>query len=453
MVLKSLRAGLRSRDPGTVNSAIVGVGLLGPLATEAVPDLIDICRRELKSPPGGNGLCGVPIESALSLVGPRAFPYLFQLSGRSGQPLPTFAIHAIAQMNASPAEMRPGVMALGATALRCQPEATWEALEALGRLGPASAPAVPSLIRLLRNPCPIPEQSLDEDDERTTSFTGTHVLLVLGSIGKDAAPSVPAILESMPADPDNAVQALAQIGRPAVPFLTQALQSPHEVFREGAARAIAAIGPRAVAAIPVLQKHLSDASPRVRAAAVHAWIALNPQNPASLTQAAKLLLDPDPMVRLETAEALHDGKSQLAVLPELVRALGDSEAEVRIRVVDDIGSLGTAASSAVPDIMVLLKDPVDTVRQTAALAIVALGKPDKSLVSRLVANLSDEDARVRGAAADVLGQMGADATSALPALQIASQDADPDVQKIAKRAIGRIQTPALPTVVPLDNES
>jgi HEAT repeat protein len=453
LVIKDLIGGLHSRDANTVENAAGGLGVLGALAKEAAPELIDLCGKATDPAPVGDvPNCGPAVEIALARIGPAALPALLALQAHGERPLPLFAIRAISNMKGSAAEMRSGILALGHTTMICEPRATWQALEALKQMKRRSAPAVPALIHLVRDPCPIPEQSLDDNETREMNFTTTHAMAVLAEIGEDAAAAIPVIIDALPIDSDNAVLALASIGRPAIPALIKTLGNTHEVYQEGAARALGRIGPRAIAAIPALQKALEAASPRVRAAAAHAIVAIGPRHPGTLRAVAQHLSDPDPAVRVEAADALHLGAAALAVLPELTRALEDSEPEVRIRAVDAIGTLGEAAHSAIPDVLTLLKDPNEGVRQTAALVIIALGTPDKNSVSRLAAALSDEDPRLRSASADLLGQMGPDAQNALPALKIASQDADPQVQKVAKQAINRIQTPAQ-TTINLDNDT
>ena len=178
------------------------------------------------------------------------------------------------------------------------------AVEGLRRLGPLSAPAVPSLIELLEN-----------SDEQLVG----EVQFALASIGPEAAGAVPALTAQLASESpllrNSACYALGQIGeadydaqvalvqliknaespeeklpavwallkmRPdsdrlrefAVPLLMRGLESDGELIRIQCAIALGELGDTAEPAVEDLQEALFDRSPQVREAAAEALEAI-----------------------------------------------------------------------------------------------------------------------------------------------------------------------------------
>lgn len=135
----------------------------------------------------------------------------------------------------------------------------WKALEALAKLGPQAAPAVPTLITRLE----------DESDRY-------RAISVLGAIGPVAAPpAVPALLKRLAytlsvenklyrdesTEAIGIIETLANIGpaaKNAVPLLRQALKDKVSVIRYFAAHALGEMGPEARVATPDLETLLND---------------------------------------------------------------------------------------------------------------------------------------------------------------------------------------------------
>jgi HEAT repeat protein len=251
------------------------------------------------------------------------------------------------------------------------------AIQALGGFGPEAAGAVPELIRALR-----------DDDRRVRWFAAE----ALGLIGSDAEAAIPALIEAV-RSPDVATGdavanpgavregpirllaafALGKIGpdaRAAVPDLIAALTGPDSRVRAEAASALGRIGPDAREAIP----HLIRAAGRgsVRTVADHAKEALTRLGAQAVPALARALRDGEPETRLAALEVLGELEDNTAVrIRELVRCLGDHDADVRKAVAMVLGTL--------------------TERPEAAVAI-----------PRLVIALWDEDAEVADAARDAL---------------------------------------------------
>jgi HEAT repeat protein len=122
----------------------------------------------------------------------------------------------------------------------------------------------------------------------------------------------------------QAATALGQIGREAVPALTQALQDEDASTRSAAADSLAKIGEEAREAVPALKDALQD---------------------------------PDKAVRRQAAFALGvvaDGRDP-HIVPALAGALKDADREVRRQAATALGRLGPEAEAAIPALTEALK--------------------------------------------------------------------------------------------------
>ena len=197
-----------------------------------------------------------------------------------------------------------------------------DALDALASLGAA---AVPELI-----------DALQEEPAQA------RVAYILGRIGPAAAPAVPALaklVHSPNADVQReAIFALAKIGpkaAPAVKSLVQVFQDGQPEVRYGAAYALGEIGPAASAAKPALVAALQDSDSV--AAVVSAWALahIDAKCEAACTKGIPLLIqgleDPEPRFRREAAAALACfGPTAKAAVPALKKvAAGDEDPGVR----------------------------------------------------------------------------------------------------------------------------
>jgi HEAT repeat protein len=145
----------------------------------------------------------------------------------------------------------------------------------------------------------------------------------------------------------------------------------------------------------------------------------------------RALGDSDRDVRCESAEALGDLGDPQAI-PALIKALGDSDREVRRAAAWALGKLGDPR--AVPPLIQALGDGSYDVRRAAAEALVKIGTP---AVPALIQALGDSYSSVRAAACEVMGTIG-DA-QAVPALTKALGDLSFKVQEAARNAIEQIK--------------
>lgn len=400
-------------------------------------------------------------------------------------------------------------------ALKKEKSRYWASV-AIAEIGPAAAPAVEPLAALA---------SKGEIDERL------QAILALASIGEPAKAAGPALLEALGCNEEMLQFAAAfALGKLRVAEADEPLKktagSTNEFLASVAAWARAQINPadkQLVAdAAARLEKLLASDKPSVRCSSVSGLsdlsAVLDTKAQDGLAQSfAGLIADADPgvavaagaaLVRLGTPAVaplrakLADPAARVAAmeilgtiggpakaaLPDMVRALADSDETFQSDAAVAIASFGADAADAVPDLNKLLESATTApgTRYAAAYALGRIGpaaKPalgklrelaatddellatvavwaalkidpaDSSLfasaVPRLRKALRSGDEIVRLEAAVALGDIGPDAKPALPILELVAED-DPlsSVREAAEQAIAKISaanaTPAQP---------
>ena len=374
-----------------------------------------------------------------------------------------------------------------------------EAIRRLAYLGPWSGPAVPSLVRELKNEMPLVKEL---------------AVFALGMIGPKAADAVPALQDLIFSDCDEllkwaAGQAIRLI-KAAVPEGVPAPDLRAEPadgapldedplmnamiyvtgidagkWQQGAME-LERLGPRAAAALPALYRLAEAAgSEPVRTAARSAIRAIQapaeapavhpPVNPLAPEEPAEPAdAEPPEEVPAEVQGYIDDlagadvtkrwqaammlgqlGREARAAVPALITALDDHDAIVRMWVAGSLGKMAPESAPALPRLQALrASDPDAQVRRNAALAVerilaaVPAGPavpsgptaPMTAEVRALVEKLADADAFVRMKAAKQLGAMGPAAAAAAPAIEkLAATDPDPDVRAVASAALQQIR--------------
>lgn len=233
----------------------------------------------------------------------------------------------------------------------------YEAAEALGDLGPRAKDAVPALTALLRSPHDsnraaavyalaqidptnhAPMQVLIQDLKNEPAPWAAYD--ACRRLGPSAAEAVPALIELLRNGELEVIEALAGIGRPAVPALVAELKHRKMSVRANAAECLGKIGANAEAAVPSLIVLLNDARLPVRVAA---------------------------------AQALgHIGAGHEHAVPALVRLLEDDYVAARRAAADSLGAFGQRALLAVDPLNDALNDDYKAVRIAASTAIKQIG--------------------------------------------------------------------------------
>jgi HEAT repeat protein len=239
----------------------------------------------------------------------------------------------------------------------------------------------------------------------TTPAMAAAVIEALG--GLHYPPAVKALLPCLASETDEisngAVDALSQIGAPAVEPLIESLKDPKAQIRERAAEALGRIGDaRALAPLIACLKNPDTDQP--------AADGQDMSNGDESDDQKKARADEDSQVRQKAAEAL--GKLGPPAVEPLMACLDEKDPSVRSLAATALGQTHDARAVA-PLIAHLVelsgKDTTDeensagvNVHDSLRDALVALGKP---VIKPLTENLKDKNVHVREDAADVLNQL------------------------------------------------
>ena len=237
---------------------------------------------------------------------------------------------------------------------------------------------------------------------------------------------------------------LADVKLPAgdLAALTAQCRDPGLFERGKAARALAALGPKAAPAVRALLPLLVDES-QVWAAqsALDALVAIGKDEPAkrgavgsiggaAMAEIEKGLTDADPAVRAGAAIALSRsadanlgaaaaaalgaaGPVNKGVVPGLAAALGNPNGDVASAAARALARIGPPAEPAISALVAALNHKDRRVHSSAVAALQAIGRP---AIDALIGLVGDKNRAVAGAAVTALGRIGAAAAAAVPAL-------------------------------------
>lgn len=201
---------LGSDDPAARSAVALSLGEFGAMAAEAVPCLIDRAKVEQDRDVMWS------FVSALVSIGVPAVPALIDWLAEADLRESPVAISALSRIGFGGAELVASAL-LTHTDTRVRGFAAAVFL----KMGPAAAPAVPFILRLL--------ETGDEEDR-------FNAVATLGSIGPEARDGVPALIRILGGENrllgEYAAKALVQIGSEAIPDLEQAFADADVVSRD-----------------------------------------------------------------------------------------------------------------------------------------------------------------------------------------------------------------------------
>jgi HEAT repeat protein len=248
-----------------------------------------------------------------------------------------------------------------------------EVATALARLGEVAKPAVGPLTAALK------------DTDAPVRAAAADALGRIGGEAKGAAPELLPLLK----DADTSVRqaAIFALGRvkpddtitPAAALISVLKTDPDVAMRHEAILSLGLLGDRSQAVIAALGAALADKDAELRALAA---LTLGKFGPAIHTVEAQLLKamasDPDKGVRLNAVRTLVSGFGTDApqLIPALTKQLrADTDFEVRVAIVEELGGMGSAGKPAVPALRIAQKDPQVKVREAAAAALKNINRP------------------------------------------------------------------------------
>lgn len=255
--------GLSNEDQWERKSAAYHLSEMGPIAKDAVPNLVQLLQNDPSSSVKGE------VCSALGHIGPDAAPAI------------------------------PAVIAF-LQSTDGGYERTYAA-SALGNIGKQPEQAVPVLITSVQN-----------DSEPVVRQLAARAL---GSFGSDATTAVPALIESIKSGNKDmreaAASGLEQIpcSPKDVPALTALLNDDIDSARSAAAKSIGGAGSEAVGAVPKLIALLKDNNSHVRAMAANGLGSIGPDAKQALP-ALKTAVKEDPEIVYEAKAAIEKIKNK-----------------------------------------------------------------------------------------------------------------------------------------------
>ncbi len=449
-LIRDLRGGAKDARA----EAARALGVIGPPARSAVPDLVALMTRE--GDPAAVDAAGAVL--AIGADHPAAGPALVRAL-RDPKPVARVGAmaaigllldagedghlkgggHAPGGVNAVVAGLGPAgrelVPAVVGNLKAGDPKVREAAVALLWDLGRCAAASVPDLIAALDDPA---------EDVRAL------VPRALLSVGPDSNAVVPALLRSASAEeletrfhPWGRYEESNAPGDPAA--LAGALKEKDPAVRRVAAFCLWEIGPRADPVLPAVRAALNDPDEEVRLIAAGALIARRPGD----TEAEALLT-----AALSRLSRVHQSRGGFYVtafsfyadvlgnlgakagteVPRLIRTgfgFGGQSGEPEAVAARALVKLGPVAVPALKDV---LGGPDDRLRADAAQVVGAIGPAAADAVPTLVGLLDATDPRVRSTAAHVLGRIGPAARAAVPALRKRLDVPEP---------VARVQTAAI----------
>jgi len=273
------------------------------------------------------------------------------------------------------------------------------AAEALGLLGALVQPLVPQIA-----------QSLDGAQPDVLEAMVGSLGKLVGKADEELALAldVPSALAMK-----TVVEAAGRLGAPGIAFLITATRHESGRVRINAVGGLGRWGKADVEASMACLTHIegNDPVPDVRTAAKQASLAVIAREKVAAVDALPKNIPDFEDRKLGTSE-LGDYVDQIKI-DEMIYALRDGRAHVRINGCRALGVKGAAAGAAARDLGLACRDSAAQVRCEAAKALGKLGDEALAAASDLVGALSDVEADVAEAAAATLEPFGGRAEEAL----------------------------------------
>ena len=190
-----------------------------------------------------------------------------------------------------------------------------------------------------------------------------------------------------------------------VPALAQGLRDKEVRVRLAALYVLESLGRQAAPAVEAVTQTLTkDKNGFVRWGAARVLNNMAPLEAKKAVPAlAEVLTDANKVVRLSAAQALECFGSQAKdAVKALIVAVGDAEPTVRMAALNALKAIGVAAHPATGAVVQALGDQKPEVRASAAKALAHLGLLDDKASKALANALEDVDATVRQAASETL---------------------------------------------------
>jgi len=304
----------------------------------------------------------------------------------------------------------------------------------LGRIGPAARAAVPDLVAMYdkakvmgrSNPAvgplarigpaemvlPVLLEALRAPLRSPRSGQHDNAVRSIALLGPDARQAIPDLIQdldgTLPGAGPSASAALHEIGPETIPYLIEALgPAANGERRAGAAKTLAEFGPAAKAAIPALQQALRDGESTVAVEAAFALCKVQSDTEAAIHVLLQALReDPRAPAGLLPVENVASrmrsiGPALKPFAPTLIGMLGENNPGLSRRIIPILSEMGPAAKGAVPALVELTQSEDPQLRDAATLALVEVGADAEIAVSALRDRLKEPPYRDRAGQAPI----------------------------------------------------
>jgi HEAT repeat protein len=428
--LAELVKALDSEDVNERVEAMVGLTELGPKAAPAVPKLIKallVADKNLTEEQRED----LRLNSMLALgeiKGP-AIKALGELTAEKDPSHRYYVIWAIGMIGADAKELAPNIIAaLGDKDDSVRRKAAF----ALGRVAADPELAIAELAKILKD---------KEEDVRHAAAEGLskygdkavptlmEVLktggadaqrlagFALGEVGSDAKAAVPDLQKIMIGKDQShnevhwTAQALAKIGKAALPAFSAAIKDDRETIRQAA---LSHLGQMKGDGVELLVDGLGDKRVDVRRLSAQVLNGLQVSDKSVVIALAFALKDDDDIVKVSAANALQNlGVGAKLAAPYLRKALADLNQEVRVSAFYALQGMGEDAQKA---LLANLESKDNKVRVNTACLMIHVGLEIKNAVPILRDGLKEKDVAVRVQAAHALAQAQQEVDKILPVL-------------------------------------
>ncbi len=472
--------GLLGEKVGVRAEAIMGLGRIGPDASAAVPDLIRLLGDQ-------DERIGREACVALGRIGDAAVGPLLVAAVDEKAVIRARAMESLGYALSADDRVRQVVLNAARDASPPVRAASLKALDRLElpadvvvpilkeNLGNANEDVRTAVVDLLMRRRGLLPDLLPELDSLLTADNAevSHVAAFLA--GKAGAPAAGRLIEALGrrnSRIDQIADGLAEIGRPVVGALNDALKDAEPRVRRGAALALGQIrpmapgtpqrlaagldarepevriafltaigylGPRAAESVPAVRPLLRDGTAEVRFKAIEFLARAAPRDARLLADLTPLLDDPEPRVQCKTIDTIRGlGPLSREALPAVIGKLTSPSPDVRLAAAELVKTHGPAAAGAVPALIELLDDPELKLKVAAAQSLATIGKPAQPAFDRLNQLLSADQPETREAAIAAIGSLALEADILRPALIKALRDPKQEVRRSAARAIQKL---------------
>ncbi len=343
-----------------------------------------------------------------------------------------------------------------------------QALQALGKIGPAAKSATEAIGHVVQNDTvagvryvgmhalgligdvkalPVAQAGLEDQDAFLKVISAWAVLQLDAENPTSVEQGVQIILAGLNSYDANvraaAVKAIEENKAPAeamAPALVDALDHGDEEFVTHVISAMASLGEKMT---PRVIRGLQN--PKLRTYAIRVVIEMGPRAKGTVATLLELLKLDNVELRREVHFALGAiGPGAAPAVPALIEALSDKQVEIRNSASYALGRIGPAAKAGIPALRkhVNSEDTFSRLASVWALLKIQPGNAEltKLAVPLLIKALSDERELVRAEVATSLGELGVAAKDALVPLQkVAAEDSSLMVRAAAAEAVTKLK--------------